>query len=225
MPIKRDIIYPVFLQCYQHATDSFWKNIFEDLAYGLTPYGTYIKQDFLSCSFKDKEFSYKIDEKKDSYILYNDIYNLLKNRLGILSHREKNKKRIDFNTVEDNIKNSRKTWSDIKKKNIKEILIEKYVIEMKNKYSLSINQAKYLLSIIFIALLFKIISNEEIHYNNNKIESIDGIEFKEKKIILKKDIYNIDAEFTPEIIVDKGLLSTEWEKYIKNLEKLSKKYN
>ena len=76
--MKKEIIYPVFLECCQFTIDSFWENIFEDLAYGKTPYGTYINKDFLCCSYKDKEFSYKI-ERKDSEKLYKDIYNLLVN--------------------------------------------------------------------------------------------------------------------------------------------------
>ena len=83
MVIKRDIIYPVFLECCKYANDSFWENIFEDLAYGKTPYGTYINKNFLCCSYKNKEFSYKI-ERKDSYQLYNDIYNLLTNLISLV---------------------------------------------------------------------------------------------------------------------------------------------
>ncbi len=222
MPVKKDIILPIFLECYQYAEDDFWKNIFEDLAYGITPYGTYIKQDFLSCNFKDKEFSYKIDREKESKEIYDDIYHLLRYKLGILSSREKTIKRLDFNKIEKSIKDSRKNWGDIKKKNIKDLLIEKYVIDMKNKYSLSIKQAKYLLSIIFIALVFKVLVSKDIDYKNGKIEHIEGIEFQAKKIILKKDIYNIDVSFSPQIVLDKNLLSTEWEKYINSLKKIKK---
>ena len=47
MPIKKEIVYPVFLECCEFSVDSFWENIFEDLAYGKTPYGTYINKNFL----------------------------------------------------------------------------------------------------------------------------------------------------------------------------------
>ena len=79
MAIKKEILYPVFLECLQFINDAFWENIFEDLAYGKTPYGTYINKDFLCCNYKNKEFSYKI-EKKDPKTLYNDIYSLLGNK-------------------------------------------------------------------------------------------------------------------------------------------------
>ena len=91
MPIKREIIYPIFLECCQFADNIFWETIFEDLAYGKAPSGTYISKDFLNCSYKNKEFSYKI-ERKDPEIIYNDIYKLLTEKLGILSQKEKMQK-------------------------------------------------------------------------------------------------------------------------------------
>ena len=115
MHIKREIVYPMFLECCQHADDIFWETIFEDLAYGKPPYGTYISKDFLCCSYKKKEFSYKI-EKKNSLTLYSDIYDLLTKKVGILSQREKIRKKKDFSDLEESIKESRKSWNNIRKK-------------------------------------------------------------------------------------------------------------
>lgn len=220
MPIKREIIYPIFLECCQFTDDKFWENVFEDLAYGKTPYGTYISKDFLCCSYKKKEFSYKI-EKKLPKDVYNDVYDLLTNKLGLLSPLEKSKKRKIFKDIEEDITESRKNWNDIKKKNIKELLIELYVARMKNKHSLTLKQARYLLSIIFVGMIFKVITNKDIDYKNGKIENIDGIEISHKKIDVKKDLYNLDNNFTPTIILDKNLMYDNWEKYLKELKKIS----
>jgi len=220
MPIKREIIYPIFLECCQFTDDKFWENVFEDLAYGKTPYGTYISKDFLCCSYKKKEFSYKI-EKKLPKDIYNDVYDLLTNKLGLLSPLEKSKKRKIFKDIEEDITESRKNWNDIKKKNIKELLIELYVARMKNKHSLTLKQARYLLSIIFVGMIFKVITNKDVEYKNGKIENIDGIEISHKKIDVKKDLYNLDNNFTPTIILDKNLMYDNWEKYLKELKKIS----
>lgn len=221
MPINKEIIYPVFFECSEFATDNFWKNIFEDLAYGKTPYGTYINKDFLCCSYKNKEFSYKI-ERKDYQIIYEDIYNLLTNKLGILSRKEKVKKLVAFHKTENRIKEFRQEWSNIRKKNIKDLLVEKYVIDMKNKHNLTIKQAKYLLSILFMAIVFKVITSKDIKYSEGKIQNIDGIDFSNKKIILKRNIYTIDVNISPEIFTNKELMSDNWEKYLKELRKLKK---
>ena len=221
MVLKKEIIYPVFLECCKHADDSFWENIFEDLAYGKTPYGTYINKNFLCCSYKNKEFSYRI-ERKDSGELYNDIYNLLTNKLGVLSNKEKLKKRDDFNSTENRIKECRQEWSDIRKKNIKDLLVERYVVDMKNKYSLTIKQSKYLLSILFIAIVFKVITSEDIEYSDSKIQNINGIEFTKKKIIIKRNIYDISIDLSPECTDNKKVMMENWEKYLNTLRKQKK---
>ena len=221
MPINKEIIYPVFLECYQYTPDTFWENIFEDLAYGKTPYGTYIRKEFLCCNYKDKEFSYKIEKIKPSRVLYDEIYSLLANKLGLLSQRDKVNKRTDFHNVEENIKASRKNWSSIRKKNVKDFLIENYVIDMKNKHHLSIKQAKYLLSLIFIAIVFKVISSKDIEYSDGKIHNIEGIDFENKKIVMRKNIYNIEVSFAPCIILDKKLMSDNWDRFLTKLRKIS----
>lgn len=220
MPVNKEIIYPIFLECYQYCPDGFWENIFEDLAYGKTPYGTYISKDFLCCNYKDKEFSYKIERNKQSKLLYEEVYELLAKKLGLLSEQDKLKKRTEFYNVEENIKASRKDWSSIRKKNVKDLLIENYVIDMKNKHKLSIKQAKYLLSIIFIAIVFKVINTKDIEYSDGKIHNIKGIDFERKNIIMRKNIYDIEVSFAPSIVIDKKLMSDNWEKYLTTLRKI-----
>ena len=220
MTIKKEIIYPIFLECCQYTTDIFWENVFEDLSYGKTPYGTYITKDFLCCNYKDKEFSYKIEKNKEPEQLYTDIFNLLSKKLGLLSQRDKIKKKIDFYNIEEEIKEGRKNWSSIRKKNIKDLLIEKYVIDMKNKYSLTIKQSKYLLSIIFIAMVFKVITVKDINYENGKISHIEGIDFKKKQIIILRDVYSLESSFNSCILIEPNLMSYNWENYLIYLKKL-----
>jgi hypothetical protein len=218
MVVKKEIIYPIFLECCQYATDTFWINIFEDLAYGKTPYGTYISKDFVCCNYKNKEFSYKI-EKKDSKQLYDDIYLLFAKKLGLLSQIDKINKKIDFDNIEEEIKEYKKSWVNIKKKNIKDLFIENYVIDMKKTHNLTIKQARYLLSTIFIGMIFKIITSKDIDYEDGKIKEIKGISFKNKKIILEKNIHNVEPVLTPVIIIQSNLLSDNWSKYLEKIKK------
>ena len=130
-----NIVYPFFLDCCQYADNVFWEDIFFNLAFGIPPLGTYISQDFLCCSLNQKEFIYGI-EKKDSETLYKEVYSLLRNRLGVFFHLDKVGKINDIENL-----------NDIKKKT-KETLIELYVSKMRTNYSLSIKQARHLLSTI-----------------------------------------------------------------------------
>ncbi len=220
MPAKREIAYPVFLEACQYTEDAYWENIFEELAYGKAPYGTYISKDFLCCSYKRKEFSYKL-EKKDAKTVFEDVYNLLTNKLGLLSQREKLDKRKAFSECEDTIKDSRQTWMGIKKKNIKELLIELYVVRMKKKHSLSLKQSRHLLSIITVALCFKVLTGDDICYKDGQIASIEGIDFLNKQVVIKRNLYSLETSFAPNIMLDKKLMADSWEKYLKDLRKLS----
>jgi hypothetical protein len=219
MIIQKEIIYPYFLDCCMYATDNFWENIFEDLAYGITPYGTYISKNFFCCSYKKKEFSYKI-ENKDPKELYNDIYELLTIKLGLYSNKEKAKKKFDFESHEDDIKILKNNWSNIRKKSTKDILIEKYVIDMKYKHNLSISQSKYLLSLIIIALMFKTINIKDIKYENGKILNIEGIDFNNNDIIFKRNLFNLEPIITPQFVEYKKFMFDNWEKLLKDLRKV-----
>ena len=214
--MKREIQWPYFLECTQFCDDIFWENIFEELAYGKAPFGTYISKGFLTCSYKGKEFSYKI-QRKDPEILYNDIYKLLTDKIGILSHKEKIQKKLIFHELEKNIKESRHEWGSIRRKNIKDTLYEKYVIDMKKKYSLSNKQSKYLLSVILLSIMFKNISTKDIEYKDNKILNILGLEFSKGEIFLKKPIcsaqQNISLE-TPYLENNSKKMFDNWEKYL-----------
>tara|TARA_B100001094_G_C18137319_1_gene775867 strand:+ start:941 stop:1597 length:657 start_codon:yes stop_codon:yes gene_type:complete len=212
--MKKEIVYPIFLECCQYANDSYWENVFEELAYGKSPYGSYISKGFLCCSYKKKDFSYKI-EKKNAKDVYEDVYNLLSNKLGLLSQQDKIKKRKMFKDVEKTLVDCRKNWNDIRKKNVKELLIELYVTRMKNDHLLTVKQARHLLSIIYIGLVFKVLTYKDIEYSDGQIKNIDGIEFIKRKIIVNKNLYNLDMNFTTNIVFDKKLMSDNWDKYIK----------
>ena len=218
--IKNELIYPIFLDCCLYAHDDFWKYILEDLAYGRSPYGTYIKKDFLCCNYKNREFTYKINNTKDPKIVYKDIYNLLYNKLGLLSNHDIQNKQKYFEIINQDIEDNQKNdWNSIKKKNIKNILIENYIINNKQKYNLTIKKCKILMSIIIIGFLFKTITSSNIIYNNGKIDSIDMFKFVDNDIIINKNIYVFDEKKT-EIVFDKcKKMSLNWNKYLVNLRK------
>ena len=129
-------------------------------------------------------------------------------------------KRATFAQQENDIKNSRKNWHGIKK-NVKELLIELYVSRMRNKYSLSIKQARYLLSTILIAMVFKAITVNDIDYSNGRINKIEGINFTKKQVIITRNLWDMNLSFTSCIFVDKKFMAKNWEKYLESLRKIT----
>ena len=193
MPIKRDIIYPIFLKTIQYTEDNFWKDTFENLSYAICPSGSYISKGFLCSSLKGKEFVYKFIDKEPERI-YNDIYSLLKLKLNIMSKNERSILLKEFEEVEENIRKIKTcTWNEIKKKGTKDILLQNFLIEMKRKYELRIGQIKKLYNLINLCMILKSISTCDIDYTDGEIKSINGITFTKGKYKVDIDIYkNID---------------------------------
>jgi hypothetical protein len=213
MVLKKEIIYPYFLECIELTNDNEWKIIFENLSYGIPPPCTFINKDYLYCKLKNKEFSYKIDRKPNK-ILFEEIKEVLSK-----VYNSKNKKNI-LNDIklESNLKEVALSWKDIKKKNIKDLLFELYVIDMKKKYNLSDKVSKYLFSIICIALMLKSITNKDIIYENGKIVSINGITFENGNFKFDKNIYLNSDTISIDTIEESKLMSNNWSKYIQTLK-------
>ena len=213
----RELIYPFFIECCKYTADPYWKTIFEDLAYGITPYSTYLSKDMIMCNYKDREFVYRI-QKKSSDVLFNEISEIFRTKLKLLSPSEilSNKNDIIF-LHENTIYND---WSSIKKKNIKETIVENFAIDMKNKHSLSVQQTKYLIDVIFLALIFRILLPSDIIIEKGTIIHINGIKFEDKQVLLDFEIYNIQHTTSPDIIIENNLMSENWEKFLSTLRKL-----
>ena len=185
MPAKRDIIYPIFLECCKY-TDNYWCQIFEDLSYGKCPYGSYISKNFMCCNFRGKEFSYSIDIDKDPQIIYQELYNLLHNKLGFSSNQQRLDQLKNIEDIENDWKN--KKWNNIKKKNIRDIVIDNYIILHRQKYNLDHINTFRLKNIILTGLLFKTISSKDIDYSEGIIHKIEGIDFSENQLIIDSNI-------------------------------------
>tara|TARA_E500000331_G_scaffold317735_1_gene329318 strand:+ start:1094 stop:1696 length:603 start_codon:yes stop_codon:yes gene_type:complete len=188
---QNTLVHPIFIKCIKYTEDIFWKSIFEDLSYGKCPYGIYIYNDHICCNYKDKKFSYKIDSSKNSEIIYNDVYTIFKNKFGLLSKSDKLQKDKllvnSQNKLSDNLNNN---WSYIKKKNIKTIFLEKYVIKNTLKYGLSKNQSKALYNNIILGLVLKTINNIDIIYENREIKEIKCIKFNKHDYKFTCDLFN-----------------------------------
>ena len=214
----RELLYPVFLDSCNYIENIFWENIFEEMAYGKCPMGVFFHGDYICSKIKGREFSYKIDNSKSAKTIYKDIYKILSEKMKILSIHDKNKIQDEYKLIENTLKNERKNWIDIKKKNIKETFIETYILSSQKKYNLSFDKAKELLSYISTAISLKNILSSDINWDGKKITNINGIQFKNGIVIYD----NFNREKSSNIIEERNiifknnLMSDNWYKYLKN---------
>jgi len=193
MVVRREIMFPVFLECCEISEDPYWKSIYEDLAYGRTVEGTYISKGFLRCNHKGKSFSYKLD-KTDPEEVCKDIYRIFSTKLGIQSMSEKHRQAMTFYDKETCLKNTVTSWADIRKKSVKELLIELFVFAECRKYSLPIKTARYILSLIYLGTAFKVLPANCIEFEDGHIVSIDGLHVYKDRVEFHYPLYGEGQE-------------------------------
>lgn len=196
MPLRRDVIYPIFLKCIDYIeNDTFWRETFEELSYGNCYQGSYINKGFICSNVKGKEFIYKFIDKEPERI-YQDVTKLFKEKLNIMSRNDRKILIDEFEEVEKNLKAIKNTdWSEIKKKSLRDILFQNFLINAKKTYELSDYQLKKIYNSINLGLMLKSIKNSDILYENGEIKEIKGIVFYKGKYNIDIDIYSgLDEE-------------------------------
>ena len=65
------------------------------------------------------------------------------------------------------------------------------------KYDIRLENQKNLISFIYVAFLFKSITLQDVTFENDEIEKIDGIEFHPEKVMIKKKMFSNGNIQTP----------------------------
>jgi hypothetical protein len=173
--------------------------VFEDMAFGRFPSPTFFQKDYLCCAIKGKEFVYRVFDNQSNLIpasaeqLYHDIRDLLSRRVGLLSEKEAihqrnvvlNHQQVDF----EKERFSEESWNVVRKKMIKDNVIEQFVLHMKEMYRLGPAVVHYFFSLLIIGFLFKTIQAKDIQYEHGKIKSILDIHFKPCRIQWNRHVY------------------------------------
>lgn len=211
---NKNYLYPVFSKCIPYTSDPFWIGLLEDLSNGKCPKSIYISNSTIYCTGKKNGFSFFIPKEVNDYKeFFIHLKESLSENTSICSS-------IDIDIKKKKIKESKREvtntslWSDIKKKNTKDMYILEYVIRMKKKYNTEWCIARQLYSLVQIAFIYKTHSSKDIVFNNKKIEKIHGIEFDGKKFI---NIRPISDSILTEDVEEQKYLYHYWNKYISSV--------
>jgi len=189
------------------------------MAYAKCPYGIYLQKNYLCCNVKNKEFIYKLEENKSVEETFDDINSLLRIRLGLLSEKERIIQK-DSVTI---LRNKKEEWNNVKKKIIRETLLEHYVMTKSIQYQLSIGVIHKMLSLLIIGLIFKTLNSKDIIYQNGIIENINGFVFFPKKVFITKNILvNKGIKLNDDIGSSKKLLFSYWNIYLTDIQSITR---
>ena len=217
--VSSSIQYPIFLEFTHHVKDSYWKLLYEDMAFGKFPSGSYVHKDFFCCIHKGKEFSIEfIDNPTPNQIfnLFTQIHSLLQTKIGIQSEKEKNKLR-------ENLIQHQAQKDESQKRMIRDSSLTSFVIKQGEKNKLSVALMRRLFSLLIVGFMFKTILVKDVVFDGNEIENISGFSFLENKIRLTKNVSHIKKSYLqPESDkVETRVISSFWPKFINSLNILS----
>ena len=177
-------------------------NIFEDFSYGLCPKGIQLitqtnnNKNMLLCVSRKYQFSVEnrptLNEEDVEYCdeLINQVVkllqenNLLNNKDALFS------KEIEMYSKTRPVY---KSWTEIRKKSIRDLLIQEYIIELSNRYNLHDLQMIKIYNFINMAFLLNLIQKNDILLEDEKITNIKYIHTTEDKILLDMKIFETDA--------------------------------
>jgi hypothetical protein len=212
----RTIIYPIFLSCRDCTSDPFWKRVFENLAYGEPPRGIYFKDNTIYSVTKKKEFNYSFADK-DTEVIYQDVHSLFSGLYGLKSKGDMSKKREVFEEFQkvNSTRRSEDLWSKIKRKSLRDNLIQDYVLDARRMYNLSARDMRRLYFFVSVGCVFKLFSGSDICLKGGYIKSIEGVELSDGSV-------RIHRRFDEPVIKKETgktiYLYALWESYLKTLD-------
>lgn len=202
-----------FTECSQLTLDPYWKQVFEECANGKFPKGSNIDQNTNTVFIKNKpskNYNLTFDPQQD----FVNLKELFQQETGLKSNRDREKTREQINTICDDLKDQYTCdWKDIKGKKIKDPIITRYILDLKERYSLSNKEVKQATQTIKLGFLFNLITNENVIYENHQIIDISALQFNEKSRLFKL----VDKAATPKRDYKPKTISLEslWDKYLK----------
>lgn len=211
-----DIIYPIFVECAAYTYNSFWETIFINMAYGKFPcHVTMTRKCIVYTSPTDTTTKTTIRiTNKPAKEIYERIHELfVNNSTHIFSHNDISIC-TDNQVVYDN-------WSDIRKKGIKDLFVEVFVIEMKQKYNLSQQQSRQLLTFILLSIIMKTVCQHNVILENNRIKHIEGITFEDGTVHFSND-FDVSQEGNTEKsnnVNQSSCLQDVWNRHLVQLQK------
>lgn len=177
------IIHPLFEECKNFTLDLYWRDIFTKFALNRFPTG--IRYDPTH-----KNLILKINGKKtevialpeeDPAFCFQIVMRIMRDKLNMHSTRDikSGKEELAIDS-QKNVCNLDCEWKKIKPRYLKDQLMMDYIAKLKEKYSLTPQEVKHLISIIQLGFQFKGLSQDDVDFSDGAIQDIQGLSFDRK---------------------------------------------
>jgi hypothetical protein len=170
---KKEPIHTIFYKCSVYTADKAWSDFLKECSFGKFPRGVRFENNAIKCTRKKNTFAEYVPD--DVQLALDVIINVFKNKLGIKTSRENRKE----NQVFDKAKKTSKItcWKDATTAASKISLIRNFVDRLSSIYYLKDSEKTQLVILLEMAVASKVLNSENIHVQDGKIISIDGLSF------------------------------------------------
>ena len=218
---------PLFTECATLTTDPFWISIFTQAAIGKFPRGFSYKENILTYKRGVKISSIEVPTEatlaKDACIMF------FGKMAGLLSESDQERTRHEYDQrMLEKVALKSCTWSDIKKKKIRDLLIGTFVQDISRIFELTDKEDDQLSTIVSIGFLLGHFQGKNVAFENGRITAIHGLMYDPNN-----RIFYLDASLVPKVTKSSKSKKTDeegkegknlsflnlWVKFLDNLEK------
>lgn len=202
--------YPEFIKCFEKTDSVFWQRLLEDFANGDFPPNVYVKNNKL-CFGRDFHVSLS------SSNLFECVKDLIENKLCFSTSTQEGQRAQYYQLLSSLEPSPIASWSGLKRRENKHASLERYVVQNMRSDNLSLQKARLLISLVFVAFVFKTIDPNSVRVGEGRnIAKIAGVELRNGNIVLNRDIYPQDPSPNTCEMVSKTSMCLGWNNYIKN---------
>jgi hypothetical protein len=214
---NKKIVYPLFADCAQFTLDPYWQQVFEECSRGKFPRGSGIDSEGKVVYFRNRTsnnrnyVSYRL--KKNPEQIFKDLKRLFQEQLNFKSNRDRQEIRAELDDICKDLQESfTGSWQKIKRKKIKDPIIRRYILDLKEQYDLNDKETAEVAQIIKLGFLFNWIANDQVVYENQRIQEIKTLHFDDEERTFELDEPNTQSkrEYKPKPFK----LSSLWEKHL-----------
>ncbi len=221
---NKKIAYPLFDDCAQFTLDPYWLQVFEECSRGHFPRGSGIDSEGKVVYFRNRAnnnrnyVSYRLIDKYGSQKhpdqIFKDLKQLFQEQLNFKSNLDRSEIRAEIDDICKDLQESYTgDWQKIKRKKIRDPIIRRYILDLKEEYNLDNKETAEVAQIIKLGFLFNWIANDQVVYQDQRIQDIKTLRFDadDRSFELDEPVGQYKREYKPKL----QKLSSLWEKHLK----------
>lgn len=175
---KRDhVMYQQLQECSELETDPFWKELYMDLALGKNTNNLFVSQDGCVVYKIKSKLNYPLEGKTVQEIC-SQLKPILIRFTNLSSEADMTEMRQLFASEAKTFSDkSVQSWSSVKKKGLKDMMLIDFVIGEKHSKNLSTRESTALLDLLKKLFLMKAVHSNDVQIEDNKIVSIKNLDY------------------------------------------------